>query len=135
MPNSVVINNSSEELYLWSFGDNVSDQITVAPGASWSEGLHRGATNPGSSIKISKVPNSLWTSAPTLIVGYTLDPDKLWFSLDAVNGAPFAGHKLTLSSEGSTSNMVWSDGQKPAGTAVGVGNVNSDLVLTIHPGA
>ncbi|PVI04929.1 hypothetical protein DM02DRAFT_611047 [Periconia macrospinosa] len=132
--NSIVINNSLEKIYVWSVGDAISKQFTVAPGTSWSEGLHRGQKVFGQAIKITKVENGVFSAAPVQILGYTLDADRLWFSLDAVFGEPFAGQKLTLSSAGSTGDIVWPAG-KDIGDRVGAGKPDSDLVLTIDPQA
>lgn len=78
--------------------------------------------------------NGLFSAAPTQILGYTLDANRVWFSLDAVFGEPFAGQKLTVSSHGGTGNIEWPTGND-VGDLVRDSDPNSDVVLTIDPQA
>jgi hypothetical protein len=104
---------------------------TYCIGATWSEGFHAGTVNPGVAIKITKVEGGLFTGAAQQILGYTLDTSRVWFSLDAANGEPFAGQKLTVTSNGGTGSIEW-----PTGNDIGeVTRDNSndqDVVLTIY---
>jgi hypothetical protein len=103
-------------------------QLTLQLGSSWSEQIHQG----GYAIKITKVAGGLWNGAPTQIVGITLDAvPRVWFSLDAVNGEPFAGQKLVLSSAGGTGDITWQTGND-IGDQVRDTNPESDVVFTIN---
>ncbi|KAF2657419.1 hypothetical protein K491DRAFT_595046 [Lophiostoma macrostomum CBS 122681] len=129
--NAVVINNSLDTLYLWSVGDTTSSEFTLAAaGATWFEAFHAGTVNPGVGIKITKVEGGLFTGAPTQILGYTLDTSRVWFSLDAVNGEPFAGQKLTVTSNGGTGSIEWPTGND-IGDQTRDNSNDQDVVLTI----
>ncbi|CAI6334175.1 unnamed protein product [Periconia digitata] len=130
--NAIVINNSLEPLYLWTEGDVISEQHTVAPSSTWTEAFHRGEDVPGVAIKIAKVQDGLFNEEPTLVFGYTLDPDRVWYSIDAVNGEPFEGQKLMLSSVGGTGDVEWPSG-KDIGEEIRDNEPDADVVLTIDP--
>jgi hypothetical protein len=66
--------------------------------------------NPGITIKLTKEEGGIITGAERQTLGYSLsDGTFVWYSLDAVNGAPFAGRELTVTSNEGGS-IVWPDG-------------------------
>lgn len=83
-------------------------------------------------IKICKVKDGLYSGAATQILGYTLDGARVWYSLDATNGEPFVGHKLTVTSNGGGS-IEWPSG-KDVGEETRDSANTEDVVLTIFPG-
>jgi hypothetical protein len=95
----------------------------------WTEEFHRGTVNPGIAIKITKEEGGINTGAATQILGYSLDTARVWYSLDAVNGEPFAGHQLTVTSNGGGS-IVWPEG-KDIGDVTRDSSNEEDVVLTI----
>ncbi|KAF2682964.1 hypothetical protein K458DRAFT_369091 [Lentithecium fluviatile CBS 122367] len=126
---AIVINESSDTIYLWSVGDTTGEQVTIQPGGLWSEEFRRGSINPGVAIKITKEEGGLNAGAPTQILGYTLDGARVWYSLDAVNGEPFAGQALEVMSNGGGS-IVWPEG-KDIGDVTRDTSSEEDVVFTI----
>lgn len=148
---AVVVNHTNETVYLWSVGDTTGEQATLMPGlfssfsvhfflfwrahadfqagAVWSEEFRRGKINPGVAVKITKVKGGLSTGAPTQILGYSLDGARVWYSLDAVNGEPFAGHEVAVTSKNGPS-IVWPQG-KDIGDVTRDSSSEDDVVLTI----
>jgi len=93
--NANVVNNCPSDIYLWSVGDVSSPMFHVSAGANWTE-PYQTRQSGGISIKISPT-----TSDVTIVqFEYTLD-SHLWYDLSNVNGNPFQGSDLLLSSEGS----------------------------------
>lgn len=98
-------------------------------GGVWTEAFRRGTVNPGIAIKITKVEGGISTGAATQILGYSLDGARVWYSLDAVDGEPFAGHEVTVSSQGGGS-IVWPEG-KDIGDVTRDNASEEDVVLTV----
>ncbi|KAF9728868.1 hypothetical protein PMIN06_002438 [Paraphaeosphaeria minitans] len=138
---SIVVNTSPDPFYLWvvpdANGAPIGNRITVAAGGAWTEPLHVGrfgnsnstSSTTGVAIKISKSIEGLYTSAPLQILGYTLAGDRVWYNLDAVNGAPFRGQRVRVTSEGSET-IEWADGED-AGDVTRDNAADRDIVLVV----
>lgn len=129
--NAVVENKSPSTFYLWSVGGQVGARQTVAPGASWSEALHRDATTGGIAIKITKTADGLYTGAPTQIFSYSLDNAQVWYDLSTVFGEPFNGQRLTVTSKNGPT-IDWPRGSHPGGSQVKVTSSNDNVVFTVY---
>ncbi|KAK7185617.1 hypothetical protein DPSP01_007517 [Paraphaeosphaeria sporulosa] len=116
---SIVVNTSPDPFYLWvvpdATGAPIGNRITVVAGGAWTEPFHVGRfgnsnSTTGVAIKMSKSIEGLYTSAPLQILAYSLAGDRVWYNLDAVNGAPFQGQDVRVTSEGSET-IEWPNGE------------------------
>ncbi|KAH7130369.1 hypothetical protein B0J11DRAFT_429600 [Dendryphion nanum] len=129
--NAVVQNNSTQPFYLWSVGGSVGDRQTIAPGGSYSEALRRDATTGGIALKITKTEDGLYTGAPAQIFSYSLDGSQVWYDLSTVFGEPFAGQRLTVTSNGG-GTIDWPKGSNPGGSQVKVSSSGNNVVFTAY---
>ncbi|KAL1610141.1 hypothetical protein SLS60_001806 [Paraconiothyrium brasiliense] len=135
---SIVVNTSPDSFYVWvvpdATGAPIGNRIEVAAGGAWAENLHVGRfgnsnSTTGVAIKISKDIEGLYNSAPLQILGYTLAGDRVWYNLDAVNGAPFKGQDVKVTSEGA-GTIEWPNGED-VGDVTRDNAADKDIVLVV----
>ncbi|KAF2439628.1 hypothetical protein P171DRAFT_369582 [Karstenula rhodostoma CBS 690.94] len=135
---SIVVNTSPDPFYLWvvpdATGAPIGNRITVVAGGAWTEPLHVGrfgnsSSTTGVAIKVSKSIEGLYTSAPLQILAYALAGDRVWYNLDAVNGAPFQGQKVRVTSEGAPT-IEWPHGED-GGDVTRDNAADKDIVLVV----
>ncbi|KAJ4299409.1 hypothetical protein N0V90_004654 [Kalmusia sp. IMI 367209] len=133
---SIVVNQGFDPIYLWVVpdvkGSPIGDRITLHAGGAWAEQLHAGrignsTSTIGVAIKVAKDENGLWDGAPLQILAYTLAGERV--CLDAVNGAPFKGQNVRVSSEGAGS-IEWPHGED-IGDVTRDNGADRDVVLVI----
>ncbi|KAF1969266.1 hypothetical protein BU23DRAFT_557758 [Bimuria novae-zelandiae CBS 107.79] len=135
---SIVVNTSSEPFFLWvvpdATGAPIGNRVTVEAGSAWSEPLHVGRignsnTTTGVAIKLAKDREGLYDSAPLQVLGYALEGERVWYNLDAVNGAPFQGQNVKVTSEGAGS-IEWPTGED-VGDVTRDNAADKDIVLVV----
>ncbi|KAJ4350002.1 uncharacterized protein N0V89_008623 [Didymosphaeria variabile] len=135
---SIVVNTSPDLFYLWvvpdATGAPIGNRITVVAGGAWAEPLHVGrfgnsSSTTGVAIKISTDIEGLYNSAPLQILGYTLAGDRVWYNLDAVNGAPFKGQDVKVTSQGA-GTIEWPNGED-VGDVTRDNAADKDIVLVV----
>ncbi|KAL5339480.1 hypothetical protein BJX70DRAFT_387913 [Aspergillus crustosus] len=126
---ALVANRCNVPLYIWSVGQNISEQNALEPGQIYSETFRRDPKTGGIAIKITTVEDGLYSAAPQTIFAYNLVDDLVWYDLSDVFGDPFQGEVVSLLPSQPTIN--WLDGVPPSGSQVRVQDARTDLVLTI----
>ncbi|KAL4886939.1 hypothetical protein BJY04DRAFT_204567 [Aspergillus karnatakaensis] len=124
-----VANRCEIPLYIWSVGQNISQESTIQPGQVYSEVFRRDPKTGGIAIKITTVEDGLYTSAPQTVFAYNLVDNLVWYDLSDVFGDPFEGEVVSLVPSEPTIN--WVDGVPPSGSQVRVQDARTDLVLTV----
>lgn len=130
--NAVVTNNCDFNVYLWSVGGSIVDKGPLQKGNSYSEEFHRDFKSGGVTLKITTVPDGIYNNKPETDFAYNLDSGAIWYDLSDVNGDPFAGHKLAMTSASTACpSTVW-----PNGTPDGTGtencpDTNANVTLTL----
>ncbi|KAL4873078.1 hypothetical protein BDV12DRAFT_116384 [Aspergillus spectabilis] len=129
MGHALVANRCEIPLYLWSVGENISQQAIIESGQVYSEIFRRDPKTGGIAIKITTVKDGLYTSAPQTVFAYNLVNDLVWYDLSDVFGDPFQGEIVSLLPSEPT--ISWDDGVPPSGSQVRVQDARTDLVLTV----
>lgn len=130
---AVVDNHCPMSIYLWSVGQNISSETVLHPGMEYYEVFRRDPKTGGIAIKITTVPDGLYTSAPQTIFAYNLVNDTVWYDLSDVFGDPFEGDSVSLIP--SEPVIHWDEGIPPSGSQVRMLNdATTDLVLILCAG-
>ena len=133
---AIVTNECPEPIYLWSVGDKISPQYTVAPSTSYSETFTHDPVSGGIAIKISPVDGGIFKpNVSQTIFAYNLDGEKVWYDMSDIFGDGFAGRTMTLKpSEPTCPESVWGAGKQPAGSTVRLCGADGNLELTFCTG-
>ncbi|KAL3464982.1 hypothetical protein BJX64DRAFT_74604 [Aspergillus heterothallicus] len=126
---AVVFNRCHRPIYLWSVGEHISAQNKIQPNQSYAELFRRDPKTGGIAIKITKVKDGLYTSAPQTVFAYNLVEDLVWYDLSDVFGDPFMGDHVTLLP--SEPAIRWEEGVPPRGSQVRMLDATTDLILTV----
>jgi hypothetical protein len=127
---AVVNNNCPMPIYLWSVGQEISSEIILYPGMEYYEVFRSDPRTGGIAIKITTVPDGLYTSAPQTVFAYNLVNDTVWYDLSDVFGDPFEGDSVSLIP--SEPAIHWDEGIPPSGSQVRMLNdATADLMLVV----
>ncbi|KAL2861546.1 hypothetical protein BJX68DRAFT_260365 [Aspergillus pseudodeflectus] len=126
---AVVSNRCNIPIFLWSVGENISQQNTVQPNHTYSELFRRDPKTGGIAIKITTVRDGLYTSAPQTVFAYNLVENLVWYDLSDVFGDPFMGEFVSLLP--SEPAIRWEEGVPPRGSQVRMLDATTDLILTV----
>ncbi|KAL4791670.1 hypothetical protein BDV19DRAFT_290907 [Aspergillus venezuelensis] len=126
---AVVVNNCQMAVYVWSVGQSISGQSTIQPGDGYAEVYRRDPKAGGVAIKITTVPDGLYTSAPQTVFAYNLVGNMVWYDLSDLFGDPFEGDSVSLLP--SEPAIRWEEGVPPSGSQVRVLQADNDLVLNL----
>jgi hypothetical protein len=135
---AIVTNQCDAPLYLWSVGGTISPQTVLSRSTSYSETFHRDPLSGGIAIKLSAIPNGIFTpNVSQTIFAYNLDSaaNTIWYDLSAVFGDGFAGRTIKITpTDGSCDSITWSAGKQPAGSQVRSCGAEGDLELSFCTG-
>jgi hypothetical protein len=95
------------------------------------EPLHRDAKSGGIAIKLTNGPDGLYNGEAQQVFSYNLDGEQVWYDLSSVFGAPFAGHRLEVTSTTGNS-IVWPAGTHPGGSQVKAAPSNENIWFTVY---
>jgi hypothetical protein len=128
-----VVNKCNFAVSLWSVGTDIDGPHRLsANGGSYGETFVRDPNTGGKALKVTVPDDGLWTGAPQINFAYNLDGAQVWYDLSDVFGDPFAGHKVTVSSDEPTCpSIVWDNGTPPAGSQVKVCTSAKSVTLTL----
>ncbi|KAL4947522.1 hypothetical protein BDW69DRAFT_190127 [Aspergillus filifer] len=126
---AVVVNNCQMAIYVWSVGQSISGQSIIQPGDGYAEVYRRDPKTGGVAIKITTVPDGLYTSAPQTVFAYNLVDNMVWYDLSDLFGDPFEGDSVSLLP--SEPAIRWEEGVPPSGSQVRVLQADNDLVLNL----
>lgn len=76
-----IVNNTPQEVYLWSVSNVPADMITIPPGGSYAENWRINPDGGGISVKVSTIPNL----ADVLQYEYTLSGSTIFWDLSCIN--------------------------------------------------
>ncbi|KAH8704977.1 putative BYS1 domain protein, partial [Talaromyces proteolyticus] len=120
LASAIVFNNCTDTtVYLWSVGSRIGDVQTIDTGKTYSEEFRHDSQTGGISLKITTVPDGIYTSSPETDYAYSLVDDNttVWYDISDVNGDPFANYTVALvPSSGACRGFVWENGVSPSGT-------------------
>ncbi|KAF7116513.1 hypothetical protein CNMCM5793_004801 [Aspergillus hiratsukae] len=68
-------------IYLWTVGSTISPQFTLSPNTTYTEGYRRDPSSGGIALKLTRVPNGLYASAPQMVFAYNLVGEQVWLSM------------------------------------------------------
>ncbi|CAO2650063.1 Nn.00g013550.m01.CDS01 [Neocucurbitaria sp. VM-36] len=128
---ALVLNNSTNPIYLWSTGSEVGPRQKVVSGGLYMEDLHRDEKTGGIAIKITKNEDGLFNGDPQQVFAYTLDGAQVWYDLNAIFGEPFHGQRVEVTSN-SGGAIVWTNGSNPGGSQVKVTSSDENIWFTIY---
>ncbi|KAL4941823.1 hypothetical protein BDV06DRAFT_173171 [Aspergillus oleicola] len=126
---AVVVNHCQMAIYVWSVGQSISGQNIIQPGDSYAEVFRRDPKAGGVAIKITTVPDGLYTSAPQTVFAYNLVENLVWYDLSDLFGDPFEGASVSLLP--SEPVIHWEEGVPPSGSQVRLLQADTDLVLNL----
>jgi hypothetical protein len=95
------------------------------------EPLRRDPRSGGVAIKLTKGPNGLYNGEPQQVFSYNLDGSKVYYDLSSVFGAPFAGHRLEVTST-SGKSIIWPAGIHPGGSQVESAPSDENVWFTVY---
>lgn len=132
---AIIQNSCAYPLYLWSVGASVSPQYTLPAYHSYRESFRHDAVSGGIAMKITTVPNGLFTGRPQTIFAYNLNVNasRVWYDLSDVFGDPFEGSEVKVGAvrrDGTTNvegGLRWEDGVPPRGSQVRVVDSREDV--------
>jgi hypothetical protein len=103
-------------VYYWrlSASGQLSNQFTMyGPGSNhWSPDF------PREDVKFTVQQNGIWSGAPVFDYSYNYDQGRQWINADVVNGSPFVGHGVQVSSYGGCPRTIdWRNGVPQPGVS------------------
>ncbi|RAK70826.1 uncharacterized protein BO72DRAFT_393474, partial [Aspergillus fijiensis CBS 313.89] len=115
--NATIHNACPFPIYLTPVSSTTPPETCLPQNTTWTEPYRHDAQTGGISLKLTTVPNGLYTGAPQTIFAYNYleRPGQVWFDLSDVFGDPFRGYKVRL---GPMPMIVWEDGVPPRGSQV-----------------
>ncbi|KAF1941124.1 hypothetical protein EJ02DRAFT_423345 [Clathrospora elynae] len=129
--NTLVFNNSTSPIYVWSVSSTVGPQQTVVSGGLYMEPLHRDENSGGIAIKITKKAGGLYSGDPQQIFAYSIDNAQVWYDLSTVFGEPFAGQRVEVTSD-TGGSIIWPKGSNPGGSQVKVASSDENVWFTVY---
>jgi hypothetical protein len=128
-PLITVKNNCKFDVYVTSVGKTAGQPTKVQPNKSWTEAEYFSGT--GTAIKITKTANGLYTSEPTLQLGYTYTKKDLYYSLNTVPKYGFPGQKITVKEDQGKKEptIQWNDAAQLSDTLYHAGETGLTLQL------
>jgi hypothetical protein len=130
--NAIVTNHCQSIIYVWSVGSSIMNYQAVASNQSYTEQYRNDPVTRGITLKMTTVAEGLYSGAPELDFGYTLDNGTVWYDIWDVNGDPFAGSNVALvPSIGVCRSYIWADGISPSGINTAPCSSDTDLQLTL----
>ncbi|OJK02343.1 hypothetical protein ASPACDRAFT_1854323 [Aspergillus aculeatus ATCC 16872] len=125
--NATIHNLCPFPIYLTAVSSTTPPEIPLPPNTTWTEPYRHDPQTGGISLKLTTVPNGLYTGAAQTIFAYNYleRTGQVWFDLSDVFGDPFKGFRVRLGpmgpAPGNASEMiVWEDGVPPRGSQVRV---------------
>ncbi|PYH85001.1 hypothetical protein BO82DRAFT_425524 [Aspergillus uvarum CBS 121591] len=133
--NATITNQCPFPIYLTAVSSSSSSsttppEILLASNASYTQPYHHDPHTGGISLKLTTIPNGLYTGAAQTIFAYSYleRTGQVWFDLSDVFGDPFKGFRVRLGPLGGTGStggngtdsIVWEDGVPPRGSQVRV---------------
>jgi hypothetical protein len=136
---AVIHNTCTSTIYLWSVGSAISPEFTLPPNTTYTEIYRRDPASGGIALKITRVQDGLYATAPQMVFAYNLVGGQVWYDLSDVFGDPFLGSPVRveyrgLAGEGEEDEekkIEWEDGVSPGGSMVRVAGAEGDLILTV----
>jgi hypothetical protein len=137
---ATVHNLCPQPIYLWTVGSTISPQFTLQSNTTYTERYRRDPSSGGIALKLTRVPNGLYASAPQMIFAYNLVGGQIWYDLSDVFGDPFVGEPVRVEYEveggrggdkGDREGIEWVHGVPTGGSMVRVAEAQGDIVLTV----
>ncbi|PYI18418.1 hypothetical protein BO99DRAFT_423145 [Aspergillus violaceofuscus CBS 115571] len=119
--NATITNQCPFPIYLTAVSSLTPPEVLLGVNASYTHPYHHDPQTGGISLKLTTVPNGLYTGAAQTIFAYTYleRTGQVWFDLSDVFGDPFRGFRVRLGpmplGGNGTDAIVWEDGVPPRG--------------------
>lgn len=130
--NAMITNNCPNTIYVWSVGSSITNSQAVESSQSYTEQYRNDPQTGGITLKVTAVADGIFTGAPELDYGYTLDNQTVWYDISDVNGDPFANSTVALvPTDNTCQSYTWADGVSPSGINTAPCSSDADLQLTL----
>lgn len=133
---AIVTNQCDAPVYLRSVGGSIGPEVVITKDKSYSETFHRDPQSGGIALKLTSVPNGIFTpNVSQTIFSYNLDGNTIWYDLSDVFGDGFWGRTVSVKpTDSSCQSIVWPNGKPPAGSQVKNCQAETNIELSLCTG-